>query len=168
MPNPSDTFQIGKKVFTHSTARTVFIPDEGPAEGQPFGITAKSMAIDLGGSAIVLEGNSVQPIATAFGKASPTFSFGLDTMQIHMGLMEHVGDGYAVIGYTIQVTWQRAGLAPITFRCLGCTVEKGFGFKSDSGGAPNDEISGKFQDLEVIYKGTTYRPFKLPGTIDLS
>ncbi len=169
MPNPSDTFQIGKRIFTHSTGAAAFVPNEGEAEGQPFTLPAiKSMSIELGGSAIVLEGNSIQPVATAYGKAAPTFNFGLDTMQASLGLMEHVGDGYAVIGYTITVTWQRQGLAPVTFRCLGCIIEKGFGFKSDAGGAPGDELTGKFQDLEVIYKGKTYRPFKLPGSINVA
>lgn len=169
MPSPSDKFQIGKKIFTHSTGSAAFAADEGPAEGQPFTMPGiKTMSVELGGSAVVLEGNSIQPIAVAYGKASPTFNFGLDTMQASLGLMEHVGDGYAVIGYTITVTWQRSGLAPVTFRLLGCIVEKGFGFKSDAGGAPGDELSGKFQDLEVIYKGRTYKPFKLPGSIDLT
>lgn len=169
MADPTDKFQIGKRIFTHSTGKAAFTPDEGPSEGQPFTVPGiKSMGVELGGSAVVLEGNSIQPIAVALGKASPTFNVGLDTFQVSLGLMEHVGDGYAAISYTITITWERNGLAPVTFRLLNCITEKGFGFKSDSGGAPGDELTGKFQDLEVVYKGRTYHPFKLPGAIDLS
>lgn len=161
-------FRIGDIVYTHSTGKITLVPEEGKAKGQPFEVlAAKSMSMELGGKAIVLMGNSIVPVATALASAEPVFTFGLDVMQVTVDLAEHVGDGYAAIRYSGIVTWQRPGLAPVTFRALGCTIEKGFGFKSDAGGAPNDEISGKFRDMELVYKGKTYRPFSLQGGISL-
>lgn len=161
-------FRIGDNVFTHADGQIKLIPLEGPKAGQPFTVrSAKSMSAELGGKAVALMGNSVVPVAVVLASAEPSFTFGLDVMQVSVDLAEHVGDGYARIRYDGVVVFTRPGLAPVTFILKGCVIEKGFGFKSDSGGAPGDELGGKFRQLQLKYKGKTSDPFALPGGVEL-
>src|SRR5215208_7264900 len=137
-------FRVGDSAFVHADGQTRLIPEEGKAKGLPFvARAAKSISCELGGKAVALMGNSIVPVSIVLASAEPTFSVGLDVMQVSIDLAEHVGDGYARIRYQIVTTFTRPGLAPVTFICDGCIIEKGFGFKSDAGGAPGDELSGK-------------------------
>lgn len=157
-------FRIGDDVFVHADGASKFIPSLGPNKGQPFLVRAvKSMTGELGGKAIAMMGNSIEPVAIALASAEPSFSFGLDVMQVAIDLAEHVGDGYARMPYQIITTMSRPGLAPVSFIFHQCIVEKGFGIKSDAGAQATDEISGKCRSIRLKYKGKIYDPFKLPG-----
>lgn len=157
-------FRIGDRVFAHADGQIKLTPDEGKAAGQPFTArAAKSFSGELGGKAIALMGNSITPVAVVLASAEPSFTLSLDVMQVSVDLAEHVADGYARMAYSIVVTFTRPSLAPVSFLLDGCIIEKGFGFKSDSGGAPSDELSGKCRTIRMKYKGRIYDPFALPG-----
>ncbi|MCC6559645.1 MAG: hypothetical protein IT372_42555 [Polyangiaceae bacterium] len=162
-------FQIGDEVFVHADGTIKLIPGAGPAAGQPFtALAAKSFSGEHNGKAIALMGNSVVPVSVALASAEPSWSVGLDVMQVAVDLAEHCGDGYARMPYSIVVTYTRPRLAPVTFLLDQCVVEKGFGFKSDSGGAPGDELSGKCRSIRLKYKGKIYDPFALPGGVSVA
>lgn len=157
-------FRIGDKVFVHADGQIKLIPEEGPAAGLPFTCrAAKSFSGELGGKAIALMGNTIVPVSIALASAEPSFNVSLDVMQVSVDLAEHAGNGYARMRYQMVVTYTRPSLLPVTFTLDGCVIEKGFGFKSESGGAPNDELSGKCRTITLKYNGKTYDPFALPG-----
>lgn len=157
------SFKIGANVFVHADGQVKFIPEEGGSAGLPFSMRAKAFSGEHNGKAIALKGNTILPVTVALAEAEPSFSVGLDVMQMSIDLAEHVGDGYARIPYQIIVTYSRPRLAPVSFILNKCIIEKGFGFKSESGGAASDEISGKCREILMKYKGRTYDPYKLPG-----
>lgn len=161
-------FRIGDDVFVHADASIKFIPSLGPNKGQPFLVRAvKSLSGELGGKAVAMMGTSIVPVAVALASAEPSFSFGLDVMQVSVDLAEHAGDGYARMPYQIMIVMSRPGLAPVTFIFDQCIVEKGFGLKSDAGAQATDEMSGKCRNIRLKYKGTIYEPFKLPGGVQV-
>jgi hypothetical protein len=161
-------FRIGDKIHTHADVRLIITPEEGQAAGQPFAVRAvKSMNLELGGKVISLQGTQILPVANAFASAEPSCSFGLDVAQVSMDLAAHAGNGYARMHYGWNLTLNRPGLPPMTWIGSHVLFEKGFGIKSDSGGAPSDEFSGKFTKLQVKYKGLTLDPFALPGSVPL-
>lgn len=161
-------FRVGDTTFVHADGQIRMIPEEGKAKGLPFTVrAAKSISCELGGKALALTGTSIVPVSIVLVSAEPVFSIGLDVMQVSVDLAEHVGDGYARIRYQIVTTFTRPGLASATFICDGCVIEKGFGFKSDAGGAPGDELSGKCRTIKLKTKGKTYDPFGIPGGVSL-
>lgn len=161
-------FRIGDNVHVHADAQIQLIPSLGPNKGIPFLVRAcKSMSGDHNGKAITMMGNSILPVAVALASAEPSFTFGLDIMQVSVDYMEHVGDGAARMDHRIVVTMNRPGLAPITFTHEQCIIEKGFGYKGDAGAQFTDELSGKCRSLKVKYKGKTFNPFTLPGAVEL-
>ncbi|MEO7329442.1 MAG: hypothetical protein ABI193_12740 [Minicystis sp.] len=138
--------------------------DWSPAFEQPFTIvSAKSLNCENGGKIITLMGNSIEPVAIEFAAAEPSFSIGLDVQQVSLDLAEHVGNGFQRMHYTITTTFTRPGLPSVTFRMENALFEKGFGFKSDAGGAPSDELSGKHRKTIIVYKGRELDAFALPG-----
>ncbi|MEP7123148.1 MAG: hypothetical protein ABJE95_19625 [Byssovorax sp.] len=161
-------FRIGDKVHTHADGRVIFTPEEGARAGQPFAVRAcQSMGIELGGKVITLMGSQILPVASELASAEPSISIGLDVAQVSLDLADWAGNGYARMKWGASITLNRPGLPPMTWLAGHVTWEKGFGFKSDAGGAPKDEFSGKFTDIKVKYKGRTLDPFALPGNVQL-
>jgi hypothetical protein len=162
-------FRIGDKVHVHADGRVIFTPEEGARAGQPCPVRAcKSMGIELGGKVISLMGNQILPVASALASAEPSISIGVDVAQVSLDLADWAGNGYARMLWSASITLNRPGLPPMTWLGKHITWEKGFGFKSDAGGSPTDEFSGKFTDIKVKYKGRTLDPFALPGTTQLT
>lgn len=162
-------FQLGDDVFVDADARTKFSPGSGPKKGQPFAmLAAKSCSMDHNGKAVSMVGNSILPVAVELVSAEPSFTFGLDVLQVSIDLAEHAGPGYARMKWTISTTLNRPGIAPVTFIAEGCVIEKGFGFKMGGGAQPTDELSGKCRRIRMKYKGKIYDPFALPGSLDLT
>lgn len=162
-------FRIGDVVYVHADASVQFIPQEGPQKNVPFRTrAAQKIEAKHNGKAISMKGTSILPVAVALGEAEPSFSVGLDVLQVAVDLAEHVGDGYARMPYTIVITMNRPNLAPVTFRLTQCIVENGFDLSSEAGGQPKSELSGKNRAVVMEYKGKTYDPFAMPGGIDIT
>jgi hypothetical protein len=163
------TFRIGNEIHVHADARVQLAPNEGPNARQPFTVrAAKSLSADNGAKAIVITSAGVlEPVAVALASAEPSFSLGLDVMQVSTDYALHCGNGYQRMSHTATIVFNRPGLPPITFTLSQVIIEKGFGLKSDAGGQPTDEISGKFRRMRIKYKGKTLDPFALPGSVPL-
>ncbi|MEO5726580.1 MAG: hypothetical protein ABI134_11925, partial [Byssovorax sp.] len=135
-------FRIGDKIHTHADGRVLLTPEEGARAGQPFAVRAcKSMGVELGGKAITVMGNQILPVANALASAEPLISLGLDVGQVALDLADHAGNGYARMAWSASITLNRPGLPPMTWLAKHIIFEKGFGLKSDAGGAPSDEFS---------------------------
>lgn len=157
-------FRIGDKVFVHADARVHLTPQEGANAGVPFLVrSAKSLKSDNGAKVIVLKGTSIVPVTVAVAEAEPSFTIGLDVMQVSVDYLEHCGNGAQRMLHNGQIVFVRKGLAPVTFELEDMGLEKAFGLSSDSGGAPGDEWSGKMRRLLIKYKGKGYDPFADPS-----
>lgn len=161
-------FQLGQNVFVHADAVAKATPLEGPRKGQPFTFKSPNkLEAKMNGKVVSIVGTSIIPVAIAMASAEPSFSIGLDVAQEGLDYAEHCGDGFMRMLHDITITMTRPGLAPITYRLLTCGTENGFGLMSDAGAQAKDELSGKFRELIIRYKGKDLNPFKLPGGITL-
>lgn len=161
-------FSIGSNIFVHADATCKLTPKEGDRRGQPFTIKAASkLEAKLNGKVIAVKGNSILPVALAAGDAEPSFSIGLDTVLVSVDYAEHCGSGYMRMAHDIVITMTRPGLVPLTFELLTCQFEQGFGLMSDVGAQAKDDLSGKFREFKLKYKGKTLEPFKLPGGVNI-
>ena len=159
-------FQVGSMIFVHADAKCTLTPREGPKKGQPFTVRAASkLNAELGGSAVEAMGNSIEAVAIALGKASHTFSIGLDVSQVSVDYAVHCGNGCARMAHDIAIVLNRPGLPPVSFLIGNAIIEKGFGLSSDAGSQTKDEISGKNQTLRIKHSGGTIDPYALPGTV---
>jgi hypothetical protein len=163
-------FKLGAVVFTHADVVFKMAPLEGPAKGQPFTLLACSkLEMKMNGKALSVKGNSIIPVAMALAEAEPSFSISLDTSLVSLDYAEHCGgQGYMRMGHNGTITATRPGLVPVTFKLLGMIIENGFGLTSDAGGNTKDDLSGKFREPIITYKGKDYHPFALPGGVNLT
>lgn len=161
-------FRVGSNVFVHADAVCKLTPLEGDSRGQPFTIKAASkFEAKLNAKVLAVKGNAIVPVALAMGEAEPSFSIGLDTAMVSVDYAEHCGSGWMRMAHNIVVTMTRPGLAPVTFKLKTCFFENGFGLMSDAGSQVKDDLSGKFRELLLDYKGKELDPFKLPGGVNI-
>lgn len=143
-------FKLGGKAFSHANGACHATPQEGKSAHQNFQFVAvKSLDFDPKLKAVLLKGFSNAPAAIVAGDAEPEFKIGLDVAQQSSDYAQFCGDGFAVMLHEFVVIFQRSGIVSVRFEFLDCIIESGFGWKSESGGAPNAELSGKCRKILV-------------------
>lgn len=153
-------FKLGGKAFSHANGACHATPQEGKAAYQNYQFnTVKSLDFDHKLKAILLKGFTNGPSATVAGDAEPEFKVGLDVAQESSNYAVFCGDGFHVIHHELIVVFQRPGIVTVRFEFLDCIIESGFGWKSEAGGAPNAELSGKCR--KILVNGVD--PFVIAG-----
>lgn len=157
-------FRVGDTTIAHADAVVSMVPDRGKNAGQVFKFSAcKSFEADPNVQATLLEGTAYEPIAIVVGVAKPDFKISVDVWEQMADYAEFCGAGHIAFHHTISIVYSTAtpkGKKVKTVTIEDAVIEKGWGLKSESGGAPSTEISGKARKYKI---GTT-NGFPQPGS----
>jgi hypothetical protein len=139
-------FKIGDTTIAHADAKLTAVPDRGKNAGQAFTFGAcKSIECDANVEATLLMGTSYEPIAIVAGNMKPDFKIGLDVWEQMADYAEFCGPGHIAFHHTLSVvysTFTPRGKKVKSVTLKDAVIQKGWGFKSEAGGAPSTDISG--------------------------
>jgi hypothetical protein len=140
-------FRIGDTTIAHAEAKVSIVPDRGRNSGQSFVFqSCKSFEGDANVEATLLSGTSFEPIAIVAGMMKPDFKIGLDVWEQMADYAEFCGPGHAAFHHNVSLVYSTAtpkGKKVKSITLIDAVIEKGWGLKSEAGGAPSTDISGK-------------------------
>lgn len=146
-------FRIGDTTIAHSDAKLTIVPDRGRNAGQAFTFEAcKSIECDANVEATLLLGTAYRPIAIVAGVMKPDFKIGLDVWEQMADYAEFCGPGHIAFHHTISIVYSAAtpkGKKIKSVTLKDAVIQKGWGFKSEAGGAPSCDISGLCRDYQI-------------------
>jgi len=141
------SFQIGGSVYAHADAKVILRPRKPGGQQKTF-LSAKSFEGDANVESFLVEGTSHEAVAIGVGVIKPDWKISLanwDEVQEYAGLC---GRGYQIMLHDLTIVFSQ-GARTATVTIGQCVIEKGWGVKSDSGGGPTVEMSGKARTLDM-------------------
>lgn len=146
-------FRIGDTTIAHADAKVTMTPDRGKNAGQSFTFqSCKSFEADPNIEATLLLGTSYEPIAIVAGVMKPDFKIGLDVAEQMLDYAEFCGPGHVAMHHTVSVVYSTAtpkGKKVKSVTLGDAVIEKGWGLKSEAGGAPSTDVTGKARTYKI-------------------